>query len=211
MILLANEVMQEGLDLHENPLRFPSGGTPAGPSTRAWSGTPPRSNSAPASTGASIPAGIAHQPPAKDRGGRHPGRALPSHPRDIDERLFRTVKRREKWLEFLLGAAPNFSEYVFADEEPLPCRTGWAQSSPSISGLARIRNRWSRTPFGATAPKTASTGRRSAQGGSGEPRRRVEERVPSRSKLPAPAPDESKRGSSPGQRIRSLTRPEAPR
>ncbi|MBZ0256752.1 helicase, partial [bacterium] len=44
----------------------------------------------------------------------------------IDERLFRTVKTREKWLEFLLGAAPNFSEYTFADEEPppLPDRLG---------------------------------------------------------------------------------------
>jgi len=157
MILLANEVMQEGLDLHENPLRFPSGGTPAGPSTRAWSGTPPRSNSAPASTGASIPAGIAHQPPAKDRG-RHPGRALPSHPRDIDERRFRTVKRREKWLEFLLGAAPNFSEYVFADEEPLPCRTGWAQSSPSISGLARIETDGPERPSGLRRPKLRARG-----------------------------------------------------
>jgi hypothetical protein len=44
----------------------------------------------------------------------------------IDERLFRTVKRREKWLEFLLGAAPNFSEYSLTDEEPppLPDRLG---------------------------------------------------------------------------------------
>ncbi len=38
----------------------------------------------------------------------------------IDERLFRTVKQREKWLEFLLGAAPNFSEYSLTDEEPPP-------------------------------------------------------------------------------------------
>jgi hypothetical protein len=44
----------------------------------------------------------------------------------IDERLFRTVKTREKWLEFLLGAAPNFSEYTFTEEEPppLPDRLG---------------------------------------------------------------------------------------
>jgi hypothetical protein len=38
----------------------------------------------------------------------------------IDERLFRTVKRREKWLEFLLGAAPDFSAYSLTDEEPPP-------------------------------------------------------------------------------------------
>lgn len=38
----------------------------------------------------------------------------------IDERMFRTVKAREKWLEFLLGAAPDFAEYTFAEEEPLP-------------------------------------------------------------------------------------------
>ena len=44
----------------------------------------------------------------------------------IDERLFRTVKRREKWLEFLLGAAPGFSERSLTDEEPppLPNRLG---------------------------------------------------------------------------------------
>ena len=38
----------------------------------------------------------------------------------IDERLFRTVKTREKWLEFLLGAAPSFAEYSFDGEEPPP-------------------------------------------------------------------------------------------
>jgi hypothetical protein len=44
----------------------------------------------------------------------------------IDERLFRTVKRREKWLEFLLGGVPDFSEYSLADKEPppLPDRLG---------------------------------------------------------------------------------------
>jgi hypothetical protein len=42
----------------------------------------------------------------------------------IDERMYRTVKTREKWLEFLLGAHPNFSEYSFGDEirPPLPTR-----------------------------------------------------------------------------------------
>ena len=36
-----------------------------------------------------------------------------------NERLFRTVKTRKKWFEFLLGVAPNFSEYSFTDEDPL--------------------------------------------------------------------------------------------
>jgi superfamily II DNA or RNA helicase len=42
----------------------------------------------------------------------------------IDDRMYRTVKTREKWLEFLLGAHPNFSEYSFDDEvtPPLPFR-----------------------------------------------------------------------------------------
>jgi hypothetical protein len=34
--------------------------------------------------------------------------------------MYRTVKAREKWLEFLLGAAPDFGEYAFGDEEPSP-------------------------------------------------------------------------------------------
>ena len=44
----------------------------------------------------------------------------------IDERLYRTVKAREKWLEFLLGASPDFSEFAFGDEDPppLPDRLG---------------------------------------------------------------------------------------
>jgi hypothetical protein len=36
--------------------------------------------------------------------------------RTIDIRLDRTVRAREKWLEFLLGAAPDFDEYNLADE-----------------------------------------------------------------------------------------------
>jgi hypothetical protein len=38
----------------------------------------------------------------------------------IDERMYRTLKAREKWLEFLLGAQPNFREFAFGDEEPPP-------------------------------------------------------------------------------------------
>ena len=44
----------------------------------------------------------------------------------IDERLFRLVKSREKWLEFLLGAPPNFTDYDFTEDPPiaLPDRLG---------------------------------------------------------------------------------------
>ena len=35
----------------------------------------------------------------------------------IDIRLDRTVRAREKWMEFLLGAAPNLDEYALDDEE----------------------------------------------------------------------------------------------
>lgn len=44
----------------------------------------------------------------------------------IDDRLYRTVKTREKWLAFLLGAAPNFADHTVAEEEPppLPTRLG---------------------------------------------------------------------------------------
>jgi len=38
----------------------------------------------------------------------------------IDQRLYRTTKMREKWLEFLLGAPPRFADYTFADNEPPP-------------------------------------------------------------------------------------------
>ena len=37
----------------------------------------------------------------------------------IDERIYRMVKTREKWLEFLLGAAPNYDSYAL-DETPAP-------------------------------------------------------------------------------------------
>ena len=46
----------------------------------------------------------------------------------IDERLYRVVKTREKWLEFLLGAPPNFTDYDFTADPPiaLPDRLGTA-------------------------------------------------------------------------------------
>ena len=114
MILVANEVMQEGLDLHKNCRRVVH-------HDLVWN-----------------PAQIEQRIGRIDRLGSLTSRLrkngadvtldvlYPVIRGTIDERLFRTVKTREKWLEFLLGAAPNFSEYNFADEEPplLPERLG---------------------------------------------------------------------------------------
>jgi hypothetical protein len=114
MILIANEVMQEGLDLHRHCRRIVH-------HDLVWN-----------------PAQIEQRIGRIDRLGSLTNRLRKSgadvtldvlYPiirGTIDERLFRTVKTREKWLEFLLGAAPSFSEYSFADEEPppLPDRLG---------------------------------------------------------------------------------------
>lgn len=108
MILIANEVMQEGLDLHKHCRRIVH-------HDLVWN-----------------PAQIEQRIGRIDRLGSLTSRLreddsgvtlevlYPVIRGTIDERLFRTVKTREKWLEFLLGAAPSFSEYTFADEEPLP-------------------------------------------------------------------------------------------
>jgi hypothetical protein len=114
MILIANEVMQEGLDLHKQCRRIVH-------HDLVWN-----------------PAQIEQRIGRIDRLGSLTNRLrkngenvtldvlYPVIRGTIDERLFRTVKTREKWLEFLLGAAPNFSEYTFAEEEPppLPDRLG---------------------------------------------------------------------------------------
>jgi len=108
MVLIANEVMQEGLDLHKHCRRVVH-------HDLVWN-----------------PARIEQRIGRIDRLGsltnllRQNGAdatldiLYPVIRRTIDKRLFRTVKTREKWLEFLLGAAPNFSEYSFTDEEPAP-------------------------------------------------------------------------------------------
>lgn len=108
MILVANEVMQEGLDLHKQCRRVVH-------HDLVWN-----------------PAQIEQRIGRIDRLGSLTSRLrkngtdvtldvlYPVIRGTIDERLFRTVKTREKWLEFLLGAPPNFSEYSFADEEPPP-------------------------------------------------------------------------------------------
>jgi hypothetical protein len=114
MILIANEVMQEGLDLHKHCRRVVH-------HDLLWN-----------------PAQIEQRIGRIDRLGSLTDRLRRNGPEatldvlypvirgTIDRRLFRTVKTREKWLEFLLGAPPNFSEYNFADDEPppLPDRLG---------------------------------------------------------------------------------------
>lgn len=108
MILIANEVMQEGLDLHKHCRRVIH-------HDLVWN-----------------PAQIEQRIGRIDRLGSLTNRLrkngddvtldvlYPVIRGTIDERLFKTVKSREKWLEFLLGAAPNFSEYSLMDEEPPP-------------------------------------------------------------------------------------------
>lgn len=108
MVLIANEVMQEGLDLHKHCRRIVH-------HDLAWN-----------------PAQIEQRVGRIDRLGSLTNR-LRQHNSDttldivypvilgtVDERLFRSVKSREKWLEFLLGAPPDFSKYSLDDSDPAP-------------------------------------------------------------------------------------------
>ena len=116
MVLVANEVMQEGLDLHKNCRRVIH-------HDLAWN-----------------PAQLEQRVGRVDRIGsltlqlreKDPSAELhilyPLIQNTIDERLFRTVKEREKWLEFLLGAPPSFSEYAEAHEEAPDLPLALAQS-----------------------------------------------------------------------------------
>jgi hypothetical protein len=110
MVLVANEVMQEGLDLHHHCRRVVH-------HDLAWN-----------------PAQLEQRVGRVDRLGslvqrmrvRTPGTtldiSLPLIANTIDERLERTVRLRERWLEFLLGAPPRIDEYGLADDpaQPLP-------------------------------------------------------------------------------------------
>jgi hypothetical protein len=110
MVLVANEVMQEGLDLHHHCRRVVH-------HDLAWN-----------------PAQLEQRVGRVDRLGsliqrlrdRKPETTLdvlmPLVANTIDERLERTVRLRERWLEFLLGAAPRIDEYGLADDptQPLP-------------------------------------------------------------------------------------------
>lgn len=111
MVLIANEVMQEGLDLHKHCRRVIH-------HDLTWN-----------------PAQIEQRIGRIDRLGSLTNRLrkegqdakldvfYPVIHGTIDDRLYRTVKTREKWLEFLLGAPPSFSEYTFSDEIPPPLPT----------------------------------------------------------------------------------------
>jgi superfamily II DNA or RNA helicase len=110
MVLVANEVMQEGLDLHHHCRRVVH-------HDLAWN-----------------PAQLEQRVGRVDRLGslvqrlrdRKPETTLdillPLIANTIDERLDHRVRLRERWLEFLLGAAPRIDEYGLADEpaQPLP-------------------------------------------------------------------------------------------
>lgn len=114
MILIANEVMQEGLDLHKHCRRVVH-------HDLTWN-----------------PAQIEQRIGRIDRLGSLTSRLRMDNPETkldviypvirgtVDERLYRTVKAREKWLEFLLGASPDFNQFAFGDEDPppLPDRLG---------------------------------------------------------------------------------------
>lgn len=110
MVLVANEVMQEGLDLHHHCRRVVHHDLP-------WN-----------------PAQLEQRVGRVDRLGslvqrlreRRPETTLdvllPLIANTIDERLERTVRARERWLELLLGSVPTLQEDALPDQpaEPLP-------------------------------------------------------------------------------------------
>ena len=108
MVLIANEVMQEGIDLHRSCRRVVH-------HDLAWN-----------------PAQLEQRVGRIDRLGSLTDRLrtkdsavtldilYPLIKNTIDERLYRAVHAREKWLEFLLGAPPDFEEYWLGEEEPPP-------------------------------------------------------------------------------------------
>lgn len=116
MILLANEVMQEGLDLHRHCRRVVH-------HDLAWN-----------------PAQLEQRVGRVDRLGsltlrlrvKRPDTTLDVlHPlvlRTIDERLYRTVKAREKWLDFLLGQPPRFEDYGLDDLQAAPLPAAISES-----------------------------------------------------------------------------------
>jgi hypothetical protein len=116
MILVANEVMQEGLDLHHHCRRVVH-------HDLAWN-----------------PAQLEQRVGRVDRLGSLVQRlrqrapetkldiSLPLIANTIDERLERTVRHRERWLEFLLGAAPKIEEYGLADAPAQPLPAAFAEA-----------------------------------------------------------------------------------
>jgi len=116
MVLVANEVMQEGLDLHHHCRRVVH-------HDLAWN-----------------PAQLEQRVGRVDRLGslvqrmrvRAPATtldiSLPLIANTIDERLERTVRLRERWLEFLLGAPPRIDEYGLADDPAQPLPSAFAEA-----------------------------------------------------------------------------------
>lgn len=116
MVLVANEVMQEGLDLHHHCRRVVH-------HDLAWN-----------------PAQLEQRVGRVDRLGslvqrmrlKNPTTTLdielPLIANTIDERLERTVRLRERWLEFLLGASPKIEEYGLADEPSVPLPEAFADA-----------------------------------------------------------------------------------
>jgi superfamily II DNA or RNA helicase len=114
MVLIANEVMQEGLDLHQHCRRVVH-------HDLAWN-----------------PAQLEQRVGRVDRLGSLTARLRAKDPtatldilyplvkNTIDDRLYRTVHAREKWLEFLLGARPDLEEYGLGENEP-PLPDGMAE------------------------------------------------------------------------------------
>lgn len=126
MVLIANEVMQEGIDLHKQCRRIVH-------HDLVWN-----------------PAQIEQRIGRIDRLGSLTSRLratnssatldvlYPVIEGTIDQRLYRTVKTREKWLEFLLGAPRNFDDDNFNGTPPSPIPNRLAAElridlSPSLS------------------------------------------------------------------------------
>ncbi|QRK13927.1 helicase [Archangium violaceum] len=145
MVLVANEVMQEGLDLHHHCRRVVH-------HDLAWN-----------------PAQLEQRVGRVDRLGslvqrmreRNPETTLDVHlpliANTIDERLERTVRLREKWLEFLLGASPRIDEYGLADEPTQPLPTAFAEALRVELGPAAVPS-----DKGSTANRTPALSKRAA-------------------------------------------------
>ena len=121
MVLVANEVMQEGLDLHHHCRRVVH-------HDLAWN-----------------PAQLEQRVGRVDRLGsliqrlrdRKPETTLdvlmPLVANTIDERLERTVRLRERWLEFLLGAAPPSTSMAWRTTRRSRCHRRSPRRCGSIS------------------------------------------------------------------------------
>ncbi|MFZ4580497.1 MAG: helicase-related protein, partial [Myxococcota bacterium] len=105
MVLVANEVMQEGLDLHRACRRVVH-------HDLSWNPAPIEQRIGRVDRLGSRIAKLLEQDP-----GERLAVIVPLIRRTIDERIYRTVREREKWLEFLLGARPDLGALA-PDEVP---------------------------------------------------------------------------------------------